>query len=235
MVTNTVQTLIDYVKDLSGQTNATTAKIIRALNFGVDSLSTLSLIASGRNKNDSRNHGDIPRVTTSVTAGTTKVSLETETSTIQQMDILVDGKYVRVEPIDRRDNERVPLDNTYSTGRPKFYDVEAGHAYLYPVPDTTYTIRLTYGRPHPRFTADNLTQETGVMPLHEEYLALFAANRLMIGTNDPSSTQVRNELERVRMDVVDLFKIQDQDKPRRLKPKLTAAFSSRFNSLRARN
>lgn len=235
MVTNTVQTLIDYTKDLSGQSNATTAKIIRALNFGVDSLSTISLIASGRNKNDSRNHGDVSRVTTSVTAGTTKLMLETELATIQQMDILVDGKYVRVEPIDRRDNERVPLDNTYGTGRPKYYDVEAGYAYLYPVPDTTYTIRLTYGRPHPRFTADNLTQETGVMPLHEEYLALFAADRLMIGSNDPSRAQVRNELERVRMDVVDLFKLQDQDRPMRLKPNLDSAFSSRFNSLRARN
>ena len=45
MIQNTVQTLIDYVKDLSGQTNLANAKAIRALNFGADHLSVIKLMA----------------------------------------------------------------------------------------------------------------------------------------------------------------------------------------------
>ena len=47
MQTNTVQTLLDYVKDLSGQTNVATAKVIRALNFGTDNLTYLKLLTTG--------------------------------------------------------------------------------------------------------------------------------------------------------------------------------------------
>lgn len=229
MVTNDVQTLIDEVKDASGQTNLSNAKAIRALNRGVDSLSMLSLIASGRNKNDSRNHGDVSRVTTTIAAGDTKVLLENEVMTLQQMDILIDGKYQRLEPIDRRDNNRAPLDTTYGTGVPKFYDREGNHAYIYPVPETSYTIRLTYGRPHPRFTVDNLTQDTGMLPLHEDYVVMFAADRVMLGTNDPSKVQVRNDLIQLRRDVIDSFKNQDEDRAHRIKPKLSSAFTSVFN------
>lgn len=227
MVNNTVQTLIDELKDASGQSSISTAKAIRALNRGVDSLSMLSLIASGSNKNDSRNHGDISRVTATVTSGTTKVLLEGEVMTLQQMDILINGKYQRLEPIDRRDNGRTPLDTTYGTGTPTHYDREGNHAYLYPVPNATFTLRLTYGRPHPRFTAANLTQETGMLPLHEDYVVMFAVDRVMISTNDPSKAGVRNDLVILRKDVIDSFKNQDEDRPRRLTVKLNSTFSKR--------
>lgn len=229
MVTNTVQTLIDEVKDLSGQTNLGVPKAIRALNRGADSLSTLSLIASGRNKNDSRNHGDISRVTTTVEAGTEKVLLEDEVMTLQQLDVLVDGKYQRVDTIDRRDNDRVPLDTTYSTpGVPKYYDREGNHLYLYPSTDQEYTLRLTYGRPHPRFTEDNLTQDTGMLPLHEEYVVAYAADIVMIGMSDSARAQVANKLIALERKVVDTFKNQDEDRAHRIRPKQNNAFNSRF-------
>jgi hypothetical protein len=228
MVTNTLQTLIDYTKDLTGLTNVSNAKVIRAINFGVDSLSFLSLLASGRVKNDSRKHGDVPRVTTTVLAGETKVSLEDELATLQGIDINVEGRWIKLGTVDRRDISE-PLDTHYGTGVPRDYDVEAGHAYLYPVPDASYELRLTYGRPHPRFEEADLALSTGIMPLHEEYVALFAADRLMIGSNDPSRAQIRNELAVIRKDVIDSFKIQDESAPKRIKPKQSGAFTSSFN------
>lgn len=231
MVTNTVQTLIDELKDLTGLSNISNEKAIRALNRGVDSLSTIQLIASGRNKNDSINHGDVSRVTTTVTVGDTKVLLETEATTLQQLDILVNGKYQRVEPIDRRDNNRVPLDTTYSTpGVPRYYDREGNHAYLYPTPDETYTLRLTYGRPHPRFTTDNLSQSTGMIPLFEEYVIAYGSDYCMIGSSDTARAQVANKLVLLERKVVDTLKNQDEDKVRRLTPKLNNAFSNRFSN-----
>lgn len=227
MVTNTLQTIIDYVKDLTGQTNASDEKIIRAVNFGVDNLAFLSLTAAGRFKPDSRNHGDVNRVITTVTSGTTKLLLESELVTISQMDIEVGGVWRRLEPTDRSESRDTPLDTSNATGTPTSYDVEGNHAYLYPVPNATFRVRLSFGRAHPRFTVADLASELGINPLHEEYVAFFAADRILIGTSDASRVQVRNELASLRADVIELFKSQDQDTVRRLKPKLNTAFSSR--------
>ena len=227
MVTNTVQTIIDYVKDISGQTNASNDKIIRAMNFGTDSYSFLALTASGRWRTDSRNHGDVSRVITTVTSGTTKVLLEPELVSIQQMDILVNGSWRKLDPVDYRDSKDTPLDTANTTGTPTSYDVEGNHAYLYPVPNASFQIRLTYGRVHPGYRADNLTQELGINPLHDEYIAFYAADRLLIGAASSNRVQVRNELASLRSDVVETFRGQDQDTVRRVKPILNTAFSSR--------
>lgn len=213
MVTNTVQTVIDYVKDISGQTNASNDKIVRALNFGADSYSFLALTASGRYQPDSRNHGDVSRVTTTVTSGTAKLLLESELVTIEQMDILINGVWTKLDPTDYR-QERTQT----GTGTPTSYDVVGNHAYLYPVPNATFQVRLTYGRAHPRYEVTNLTQELGVNPLHDEYIAFYAADRLLIGAASSNRTQVRNELASLRKDVIELFKNQDKDTARRIKP-----------------
>lgn len=223
METNTVQTLIDYAKDLTGLTNASNAKIIRALNFTVDDYSRLQLFSSGKWKRDSMNHSDLSRVTATLPT-TGKVSLETEMITIEYVDILIDGKYQRLKPVDQRDSD-TPLDTLYgSAGVPKAYDWDMRHLYSYPTPDTSYTIRMSYGRAHPRFSANNLTQEIGIIPIDEEYLALGAAARMTIGSNDPSHVSIRQMHEQLRADIKDSLSKADQDTPRRMKGKVPSVF-----------
>ena len=232
MQTNTVQTLIEYVKDLSGQDNASDAKIIRALNFGVDDYSRQRILCSKRFTPDSTLHGNIARVTTTLSGSKLSLTSIPDLIGIRQVEVSVNGQYEVIEPIDIQD-ESESLDKVYGgTGTPKVYDVRSNHLYFYPTPSSGLTVRVEYTRNHPRFSADNLTQEVGVLNVDEEYIALFAADRIMIGTNDPSRTQIRQELEIKKKEMKQTFANLDQDKARRLTTRAKSTFSRNAFRLR---
>lgn len=233
MQSNTVQTLIEFVKDLTGQTNASDAKIIRALNFSVDHYTYLAITSSGKWKFDSANHDDLPRITTTIDSSESKVSLPVALIAIDKLEVKEGDKYQVVQPIDRRDNQHESLETVYaSNGLPRFYDYDSAYIYFYPTSDTSRTVSISYSRAHPRFSTGNLTQSVGVVPVHEEYLALYAADRLMIGSNDPSRTQIRNEMQVKQDEIRDLFSKRDQDTQRRLKANIPSVFMRRSRGKR---
>lgn len=218
METNTVQTLIDSIKDLSGQTNLDNDKAIRALNFGADDYSRLAVFSSGKWKQDSPNSTGLPRITTTISGSNAKVSLPTELLAIEKVEIQVDGKYQPVDPVDIRDDKSISLETKHDTaGTPLKYDYDSGYLYIYPVSDVSRTLRVTYSRAHPRFTADNLTQATGVVPIDDEYIVLYATKYVMTGTNDPSITGIKNDLAVLKNDIKNAFSKRDMDTKRRLK------------------
>lgn len=232
MIQNNVQTLVDYVKDISGQTNASTAKIVRMLNFGVDHLSILGLLSGSKVNPDYSNHTDISRAVVTTNNATLDVYggdiAQDQSVTFRVIEVLINGLYKKLIPIDERDEEYEYLQN--SSARPTHYDITGQIIRPLPVPDATYTYRLTYGRVHPRFTTDNLTQPTGLLPLQEEYVGLYAADRIMIGASDSARTAVRNELTVMQTELKNLFALRDQATPRRLKAKTQYAFNNRrFN------
>lgn len=218
MQTNTVQTLIDYVKDITGQTNVSDAKVIRALNFAVDAYSYIKITASGRWKWDSRNHGDLARVT--ATTSDSILTLEDELSAVQSLEVLVGGKYQLVENIDQRDSN-IPLSRVVTgTEYATYFDLDGRAIRLYPAPTGSWTYRLTFSRPHPRYTTSNLTADTGVEPIHEEYIALYAADKIMLGTNDSSRVAVRNELLVKEREIRELCAKRDQSRAIKLPMKI---------------
>jgi hypothetical protein len=221
MIQNTVQTLIDYVKDLSGLTNVTTAKVIRALNFGADHVSVIKLMAGSKTNPDSSNHTDLSRtvVTTSdLTLGLSGGTLdEGEAFSLRHLEIATGDTYTRLVPIDSRDSQYEDLQN--QTGEPTHFDIEGNLLRLLPKPNTSYTYRLSYGRVHPRYSASNLTQATGLLPNEEEYVALYATDRLMIGSNDPSRTNIRNEMTVKAGEIVKMTGLRDQTANKRLRPR----------------
>lgn len=235
MIQNTVQTLIDYAKDLSGQTNASNAKVIRALNFGTDHLSVLKLMAGSKTNPDSSNNTDLAR--TSVTTSDLTLSLSGgdldngEAMTFRHLEIATGDTYTRLIPIDSRDAEYEYLQN--QTGEPTHYDIDGNILRLLPKPNTSYTYRLSYGRVHPRYSADNLTQATGLLPNEEEYVALFAADRLMIGGNDPSRAGVRNELTVKAEEIKKMTALRDQTASKRMKPKASTISRNAFKRFRS--
>lgn len=231
MQTNTVQTLIDYVKDITGLSNASDAKIIRALNFGVDDYSRQRILSSKRFTPDSINHGNVARVTGVASSG--KLSLDSlpDLIGIRQVEVLVGGSYKKLESVDVKD-ESLPLDTLYAgSGTPQVYDVRSNTIYIYP--SSSQTIRVEYTRNHPRFSTSNLTQDVGVLNIDEEYVALFASDRLMIGSNNPSRTQVRNELELKKREMQQTFANLDQDYSKRVTTKVQPTFSRNSFSLNA--
>lgn len=228
MQTNTVQTLIDYVKDITGLDNASNEKVIRALNFGVDNYTYLAITSSGKWRFDSKNHQNLPRITTTIGPSDHKISLPTELIAIELIEVTEDSKYQIVHPIDIRDEQDHSLSTKYETnGIPRHYDYDSRHIYLYPTSDTSRTCRITYSRAHPRFTTSNLTQEVGVVPIHEEYVAMYAADRLMLGSNDNNRNNIRNELQVMQQEVRDLFSKRDQDTPQRIKGTVPSVFRNK--------
>lgn len=227
MQTNTVQTLIDSIKDLTGQSNLSTEKAIRALNYGVDDYTRQRILASGKWSPDSSNHGDIARMTTTLSAGSSKLSLPTELIAIRQIEILVESKYYIVEPTDIHDHSDEPLDTKYgTTGLPKVYDVHSNHAYFYPTTDASRTVRVTYRRAHPRFSADNLTQDVGVMQIDDEYVVLYAADYVAIGVSDSARPAIAEKLAIKKKEIKDTFGSLDQDTSRAVRTKAKTPFSS---------
>lgn len=220
MIQNTVQTLVDYVKDLSGQTNAPIGKIIRALNFGTDHLSVIKLMAASKTNPDSSNQTDLSRTLVTTNASTLTLSGGTldvgEALSFRHLEIGEDGGYRRLFPIDSRDDMYEYLQN--QSGQPDYYDIEGNTIRLYPVPDGSYTYRLSYGRVHPRFDENNLTQSTGLLPNEEEYVALYAADRIMIGMSDSARTAVRNELTVKENEIKKMTALRDQTASKRVKP-----------------
>jgi hypothetical protein len=232
MIQNTVQTLIDFAKDLSGQTNASNAKIIRALNFGVDHLSTIKLLAGGRVNPDSSNHTDLP--STSVTTSDTVLSTaggtldEGELSTLRRLEIDFSGVLTPLRTIDTRDADFEYLQN--QSGTPTHFDIDGNTIKLYPKPNGAYTYKLTYGRVHPRYSVDNLTQATGLLPSEEEYVALYCADRLTIGTNDPTRTAIRNEMTVKQREIEKMVGLKDQSTSKRLKPRANTFTRNTFKT-----
>jgi hypothetical protein len=235
MIQNNVQTLVDFVKDLSGQSNAPIAKIIRALNFGVDHLSVIKLMKGSKSNPDSSNHDDVSRAV--VTTSDTTLSMygndiaQDEAVTFRFLERLdVNGEYVRLTPIDSRDEAYTALQG--QSGTPTYYDMSGQSLIPLPVPDDSFTYRLTYGRVHPRYSADNLTQTTGLLPNEEEYVALYAADRITIGTNDPTRTAIRNELTVKQREIEDMLAYKDQNTVKRMKPKIDSTFNTTlYNSV----
>lgn len=233
MQSNTLSNTIDFIKDITGLTGASTAKIIRALNYGADHYTYLALTSSGRWKWDSTNQTDINRITTTITSANDKVELEVDTITVNRVEVLVDGKYQIVHPTDIRDNNEEPLQTQFNdAGIPKYFDFDGRQLYLFPVSDQTRTLRVTIGRAHPRFTASDLTVGMGVPPIHEEYLALYAADRLMIGSSDTARTAIRNELTVKEAEIRDLFSKRDQNTGRRIKSMIPSVFMHRSRGKR---
>ena len=232
MIQNTVQTLIDFAKVLSGQTNASNAKIIRALNFGVDHLSTIKLLAGGRVNPDSSNHTDLPstEVTTSATVLSTAGGTldEGELSTLRRLEIDFNGVLTPLKTIDTRDAEFEYLQN--QTGTPTHFDIDGNTIRLYPKPNGSYTYKLSYGRVHPRYSVNNLTQATGLLPNEEEYVALYAADRIMIGSSDSARAAVRNELPIKQREIEKMVGLKDQSTSKRLKPRANTFTRNTFRT-----
>lgn len=221
MQTNTLQTLIEYTKDISGLSNVSDEKVIRALNFAVDNYSYLKILSSGTWKWDSILHGDLARVT--LTSSAAILPLEDEMTTVRNLEVLVDSKYHLLTPIDQRDTNISLSELTTGASYPKYFDLDGRFIRLYPNPGTSFTYRLTYSRLHPRFSTDNLESPTGVEPIDEEYLALYAADKLMLGTNDPNRVHVRAELSIKERQIKDLTSKRDQTGPLQLKAKINIA------------
>jgi len=230
MIQNTLSDTIEYIKDLTGLTNASDAKIVRAINYAADDYSRIQIFSGGKWKKQSSNHTDLSKASTTVTGSV--VSLETEVIALEYVDYYRDGKWVRLNPTDQRDNNQ-PLDSIHSSGDyATEYDYDDHNLYFYPGFSSATSVRISYKRAHPRFDPTDLTVGMGVTPIDDEFLALGGATRLTIGSNDPSHVSIRNMYETMRLEIKDSIPKQDQNTPQRIKSNIPSVFMHRSRGKR---
>jgi hypothetical protein len=225
--TSTLQGLVEHLKFISGQDSLHINDATRLLNFAIDDYSHIALTSSGKWKFDDFTNTDNPVATATLNAEEEHIPLETEFLMLNQVQILIDGKYQVLTPIDPRDNKENVLGTVYETsGKPIYYDYDAHNLYLYPKSDTTRTVKVLFSRAANYFDVTDTTAEIGIPRIHHEYLALKAAQKLGFRINDSTKTDIERELSRWEgVDgqggkIRDFYSKRDQDTPRRLKAKI---------------
>lgn len=249
-----LQGLFEHTKFLTGQTNLNIKDFTRLANFAMDDYSSIVMSADGRWKFDDFTNTTNPQGFTKVTAGQRGYTLATNYLQISKVELKVDGMWRVLEPIDQRDYKNQALDETFKTpSDPKYYDYDGQQIKLYPAPDFSDTgtvsesdpgavasLHVDFTRPAEYFDTTDTTATIGIPRLHHQYIALKASHMVAMSTNDPSISKLEQELvswegqeRNGRLSggkIREYFSVRDENTPRRLKPSLNSAFTSRFNN-----
>ena len=226
------QGIFEHTKFLSGQDNLSIANFTRLANFAMDDYSSIVFSADGRWKFDDSTKSSNPIATTATVSGQRNYELSTNFLVVNRVEIKVDGKFQVLKPIDERDYKNVSLETTFETaGQPLYYDYDGVNIKLYPAPNfsTDAALKVEHTRPASYFSVDDTTTAIGIPRVHHEYIALKATEKVMLRSNDPSITNIRNQLvswegldQQGRLSggkIREYFTIRDENTPRRIKPK----------------
>lgn len=224
MENNTIQTLVDHLKFLSGSDTLTDEQAIRLLNFAVDDYSYIAITSSGRAKFDANTNSTYPRATTTLSSGS--VEIDNTFLAVNKVKITVNGKKVVLQPLDSRDYKDTDLSAEFSgTGVPKYYDWDANGIFVYPTPDTSYTMEIEYTRAHPRYSTSSMTASVGIPSIHEEYLVIHALHKLAVRNVDTTTrAEMRNEKENFEKRIRDFYSKRDQDTVQQLTGSVPSVF-----------
>lgn len=242
---STLTTLNNQLKFISGQDSLSDTDALRLFNFAKEDYSHIALTSSGRWKFDATNHLDddldatYPRATATLGAGEESIPLETNQIMINQVNVTVNGKKHVLAPIDVRDSKNEALSARYATnGEPKYYDYDAQGLFIYPKSDTARTIEVLYSRAVADYEA--LSEDSGIIPGHEEYLVYKAAQKLGIKLSSQDYNRIENELIKWEGQnnsggkLREWFSKRDQDTPRRLKGMTPSVFMGSARPRRGR-
>lgn len=215
----TVTETIEHIKDLTGQSNLSNAKGVRLINYGLDKYTYLALTADGKAQVDDSGNDDVNRATATLTSGTNKVQMGADFIMWSFVEIEdSEGNRWRLTPYDQRFQEET-TPKTTDTGRPTRYDSYGGLFYFDKYADQNYTIRAHYSRAFNHVSESNLSAEIGIPSIHSEYIAMFASGRVGMGMSDSAFTAIRNEQTQMEREIVDFYRVRDEDMPQILQAK----------------
>ena len=242
-----LQGIFEHTKYLSGQSNLAIKDFTRLANFAMDDYSSIVFSADGKWKFDDSTKTTNPTGYTQVTAGQRNYELSTNFLVINRVEIKIAGKYRVLDPIDERDFKGVSLETQFETdGTPRWYDYDGSNIKLYPSPNFTdsgtastianNSLKVEHTKPASYFDVTDTTTAIGIPRVHHEYIALKATEKVMLASNDPSITNIRSQLvswegleQQGRLSggkIREYYTIRDENTPRRIRPKVDAAFAS---------
>lgn len=235
-----LQGLFEHVKFITGQTNLLFKDFVRMVNYALDDYSSIALSSDGRWKFDDYTQVDSPQGFTSLVTGQRKYTIDTNWFGINKVEVELGGVRHVVEPVDQRDYKDSSIEQIYSSsGLPKYYDYDGQELKLYPAPNSNGTLYVDYSRPTPYFDTTDTDATIGIPRVHHRYLALKVAKEVFMAKNDPSVSQLVQELvawEGAEVQgrlsggkIREYFTTRDENTPRRLKPHQDVAFRRQFS------
>jgi hypothetical protein len=183
------QGLVQHLKFLTGQDSLDIKDATRLINFAADDYSYIALTSDGLWQFDDTRNVAAPTASSTLAANATEVTLNTGWLMIN--GITVDGTET--------------TDYTYTSNK-----------LVFPTSSKARAIVVTFSRPVDYFTAADTTAAAGIPRIHQEYLALHAAYRLSLRTNDSNRAELRNELGVFEDRIRDFYSKRDKTQSRLL-------------------
>lgn len=215
-----LQGLYEHVKFLTIQDSLKFKDFVRLVNFALDDYTYLALTSTLRWKfDDSTYTSTHPIATHDITGGRNDYELDVDFLSVDQVEVYTNGKWKKLENIDRKDRD-YPLSTIYeSSGNPQFFDYDGRSIFLYPTPTSGAEegLKVYFQRPAQYFEVTDTTATIGIPRIHHEYLALHAAQTLTIRTNDKINFQITNKLTKKEKEIRDFYSKRDKTRPRKLK------------------
>lgn len=220
--------IVQQTRDLMrvDSTQWATSKIVNSCNNWLDFVAGYAIGADRRLQWDDTNHTKLPEGTEQLTINVSDYSfLADEQSnkivTLTGVYILQNGKYEKLDVVDRNDPDYDYATFGTESGTPTKYDKIADNIIrLDKLPTATVAsgIKFTFQRTPSYFAATDTTKEPGCSPLLHRGFVIASAydGALTLGLNNLQPLSV--ELEKEKSKVIQYFSRRNNDEKRRLTP-----------------
>lgn len=192
-------------------------------NLALDRFWALSIPASGTWQLDDSNQTDYPIITTDLVADQRDYTFTTDESGNLILDIYrafiypnaTDTIYYEITPIDQQSDVGTEgyWDGQSTTGVPNTYDKTANGIFLDPIPDYNATngLKIMINREASYFTTTDTTKKPGVPGLFHAYFYKVPALEFAKRNDLKSIVSLRDDVERMEMDIVNYFSKRARD------------------------
>lgn len=191
------------------------ADVTRAINNGLDKVSSIILKADNRWQFDDTNNITLPIATTNLVNN--QQDYQFDSSFLEVVKVLVadeSGNFFPVRNIDVRDQNVFGYLQNLSSNRsiPQKYDVIGNSILLDPTPNYSYTngLKVYFKRKMGYFTTSDTTKVPGFDSRFHKYLSLFAQYEY-------AHAKVLNKAEKLKRDMLEMEKDIEKHYSRRLK------------------
>jgi len=170
--------------DFLCNTNSTTYSVadkVRNINQAYHDVTRLIWESSDTWQFDDTNKGDIPKIITTLTAGTSQYAIPSTAQKIERVEIKnVNGDWNKLTQIDYNDIGVALPEYLSTNGMPIYYDLVGNYINLYPAPATTYVtessgMAVYVDRDVTLFTSASTTACPGFASQFHRILSLGAA------------------------------------------------------------
>lgn len=195
------------------------------INRRQDRFIQLAFSADNRWQYDDSNYTDFPIATTNLVSGQRDYTFDVSMLEIDGVEILVNGEWRRIDPIDVTDNSATSIayieNNSSNTGIPIAYDKTGGSVVLQPTPDYSATggLRIRFKRGASYFVSTDTTKVPGFPSIFHDYLSTGAALDYAIDRNFPNVVNaLAPEVLRKEDAILEHFSKRSKDEQKHFKP-----------------